>query len=780
MSINAGTVQAELVLNTAKYNDGIKSAEIQMTKFADKMQTTGAKMSKVGSSMTKRVTLPIVGISTAALKVAADFESSMSEVQAISGATGDRLAALEDKAKEMGATTQFSASESAQALKYMAMAGWDTEQMLGGLDGVMNLAAASGEDLASVSDIVTDALTAFGMRAEQATEFADLLASASSNANTNVGMMGESFKYVAPVFGALNYSAEDAALALGLMANAGIKGTRSGTALRGAINRLVKPTGEAATAIDELEIKLTDADGEMLPFIDTMEQLREKFSGLTNEQKAQYAATIFGQEAMAGMLAIIDASEEDFEKLTRATREYNGVATEMAEIKLQNLTGQLKEMRSKMEAAGIEMAETLIPMASKAVDKIGELVDKFTALDDQTQENIVKFALIAAAIGPVLIITGKLITATGTITGLLGKYAAANATASAATTITATSIKGLSIACATAAGKIALVVGAIWLFNEALKDSKRGADSVGAASGILGYNMQNLQRDIENTKASLSGEKQAREEAIKSVNDYTDSVEAQRLKSQQAVQVQDTARRKYEEQKDIVSQVKDAMNELSDGIAAVTGSQKVLGEEVKKTTAGIEEQVKVLHGYVELAEGFALYQHGKLTYQRTGKGSNKTTVYWDEEKQDYVIDGTGKFRKSTIDMKEVDRIAREHNVTVDVAEDMAKRNKELGQKKYHEGGWVGNPWNKRFDEIVALLQSGEFVFSRDMINNAVASLNIPIGIPGDNASSREPQLKRGGDIHQHITIHSPEPLSASEIARKNLQASRQLAMEWGY
>ncbi len=229
MSINAGTVQAELTLNTGKYDDNMKRAELQMTKFADKMQTMGQRMDKIGGKMTKRVTLPIVGIGAAALKVAADFESSMSEVAAISGATGDKLAALEAKAREMGSTTKFSASESAQALKYMAMAGWETEQMLDGLEGVMLLAAASGEDLAMVSDIVTDALTAFGMKASQAAELADLLASASSSSNTNVAMLGESFKYVAPLFGALNYSAEDAALALGLMANAGIKGSQSGT-----------------------------------------------------------------------------------------------------------------------------------------------------------------------------------------------------------------------------------------------------------------------------------------------------------------------------------------------------------------------------------------------------------------------------------------------------------------------------------------------------------------------------------------------------------------------
>lgn len=196
----------------------------------------------------------------------------------------------------MGATTKFSASESAEALKYMAMAGWDTTQMLDGLEGVMMLAASSGEDLGLVSDIVTDALTAFGMEAKQAGEFADLLASASSNSNTNVAMLGESFKYVAPLFGALGYSAEDAALALGLMANAGIKGSQAGTSLKTAIANLANPTDKMKTAMNELDISITDANGEMLPFKDVLDELRAKLAGLSEEQQAQYAATIFGKE----------------------------------------------------------------------------------------------------------------------------------------------------------------------------------------------------------------------------------------------------------------------------------------------------------------------------------------------------------------------------------------------------------------------------------------------------------------------------------------------------
>ena len=185
------------------------------------LTAVGEKMTSVGKSLSLRLTAPIMGLGAAAIKIGSDFEAAMSKVQAISGATGDELETLSDKAKEMGSTTKFSASQSAEALQYMAMAGWDTTQMLEGLSGVMMLAAASGESLGVVSDIVTDAMTAFGMEASQAGDFADLLANTASNANTNVALMGETFKYAAPLFGALGYSAEDAALAIGLMGNAG-------------------------------------------------------------------------------------------------------------------------------------------------------------------------------------------------------------------------------------------------------------------------------------------------------------------------------------------------------------------------------------------------------------------------------------------------------------------------------------------------------------------------------------------------------------------------------
>ena len=291
----------------------------------------------------------------------------MSEVQAISGASGKDLEKLSAKAKQMGATTKFSATESATALKYMAMAGWKTNQMVSGLSGVMNLAAASGEDLGTVSDIVTDSMTAFGLKAKDSGHFADVLAKASSSSNTNVAMMGETFKYVAPLAGSMKYSIEDTATAIGLMANAGIKGSQAGTELRSILTRLVKPPTDAAAALSALGISTTKADGSMKPMRQTMAELREKFSGLTDSQKSQYAAAIAGQEAMSGLLAIVNASDSDFNKLQKAIDNSSGAAKKQADVMNNNLQGALYDLGSAAEAVGIGIYEDIKTPLTKAV-----------------------------------------------------------------------------------------------------------------------------------------------------------------------------------------------------------------------------------------------------------------------------------------------------------------------------------------------------------------------------------------------------------------------------
>ena len=309
-----------------------------------------------------------------------DFESMMSQVKAISGATGQEFDDLTAKAQEMGATTKFTATESAEAFNYMAMAGWKPQQMIDGISGIMSLAAASGEDLGTTSDIVTDALTAFGLQAGDAGHFADVLAQASANANTNVSMLGESFKYVAPVAGAMNYSVEDTSLALGLMANASIKGSMAGTALKTSLANMAAPTDSMAAAMDKYGISLTDSEGNMKSLRGVIDNLRGSLGGLSETEQTAAASTIFGKEAMAGMLAIINASEEDYNKLSTAIGNSKDAAEGMADTMLDNLKGSFTLMQSAIEGTENAFGKRLSPYLRGIADGIAN------AMPDVTQK----------------------------------------------------------------------------------------------------------------------------------------------------------------------------------------------------------------------------------------------------------------------------------------------------------------------------------------------------------------------------------------------------------
>ena len=297
-----------------------------------------------------------------------DFEAAMSQVQAISGATSSELTKLTNKAKEMGATTKFTAKESAEAFNYMAMAGWKTEDMLNGIEGILSLAAASGEDLATTSDIVTDALTAFNMKAEDAGRFSDVLAAAASNANTTVSGMGETFKYAGSMAGALGYSIEDVALMTGLMANTGIKATMAGTALNSIFTRLSTNTNGAADAISDLGIEFFTSEGNARDLSDVMEELRAATANMTAEQKSQLANTIAGTQAQKGLLAILNASEEDYNKLADAINNADGAAAQMSETMLDNLQGSITLLQSAVDGVKISFGERLSPYVRSLAD----------------------------------------------------------------------------------------------------------------------------------------------------------------------------------------------------------------------------------------------------------------------------------------------------------------------------------------------------------------------------------------------------------------------------
>lgn len=416
--IDVGSAVGYLLLDLSGWNKGIQSAKSALKTFMDESATAADKASAlssalkgVGTGLTTTVTTPLVGLGTAAVKTAATFEQAMAQVAAVSGldTAGAEFEALGEKAKEMGSKTKFSASEAAEAFNYMAMAGWDAQQMMDGIEGVMNLAAASGEDLALVSDIVTDALTGFGLAASDSAHFADVLAAASNSANTNVSMLGESFKYVSPVAGALGFSVEDVSVALGLMANSGIKASQAGTSLRTLFTNLVHPVGQSAEAIEALGISITNSDGSMKSLDTIMRELRTTFGNMTEAEKASYAAMLAGQEGMSGLLAIVNTTDADFQKLTDSIAAAGGTAQEMADKQLDTLEGKITLFKSAMEGLAISFGEVLLPMLTNLVEKITDVVNWFNGLSDETKKTITVIAGIVAVLGPLMIIIGNII-----------------------------------------------------------------------------------------------------------------------------------------------------------------------------------------------------------------------------------------------------------------------------------------------------------------------------------------------------------------------------------
>ncbi len=424
---NLNYLQNELDQTRDKYREMIAVSKSSVGRlgqtFAEigpKIKSIGDSMKSVGRNMSMYVTAPITAGFGAAMKKSIDFDDTMRKVKATSGATGDEFNQLRTKALQMGRDTKFTASESAEAMNYMALAGWDTKDMLNGIGGVMNLAAVSGEDLASVSDIVTDNLTAFGMKAKDSTHFADVLAQTSSKANTDVRGLGDAFKYAAPVAGALGYTIEDTSIAIGLMSNAGIKGEKAGTALRTMFTNLAKPTKAMKDKMDELGISITDSNGEMLPMRDVMDQLRTKMGGLSKDQQAAAASTIFGKEAMSGALAVINASDEDYKKLTKSIDGSSGASKRMANEMEGGIGGAMRKMKSAIESLAISLGDALAPILYKVATWVTKLATKFSNLPSGVQKTIAVVGLLAAAIGPLLMVFGVMVSTIGTAITTLG------------------------------------------------------------------------------------------------------------------------------------------------------------------------------------------------------------------------------------------------------------------------------------------------------------------------------------------------------------------------
>lgn len=426
MSISVGEAVGYLDLDMSGFKKGFKTALGDLETFANKAESMGTRMyalggamTAVGSSLTKFVTTPILGVGTAAVAVGNKFESAMSRVQGISGATGDELEKLTDQAMELGASTAFSASEAAAGMENLASAGFTVEEIMNAMPGLLDLAASSGADLATASEIAASAIRGFGLDASDAAHVADVFAEAAARTNAQTEDMGEAMKYIAPVAKAMGQSLEETAAAVGILSDAGIKGSQAGTALRGAFSRLTKPTKEMQKTMKRLGLSFYDAQGNMLSLNGILSELEDGMEGLTQKQRNQALVTLFGQEALSGMLALLERGPEELVALTESFEQVDGAAKDMADIMLNNTSGALEEMGGAVETLAIRIQQVLAPVITKVVQGITGFINRLNSMSDSALTIVTIIAGIAAAAGPVLLIVGKLVQLFSSLPGVI-------------------------------------------------------------------------------------------------------------------------------------------------------------------------------------------------------------------------------------------------------------------------------------------------------------------------------------------------------------------------
>lgn len=387
-----------------------------------KLQDVGSKVEGVGKSMIP-LSMAITGVGAAGIKVASDFEKAMSGVQAITGATGEEFEKLRETAIDLGATTSFSSGEVAEAMTEMAKAGWSTTQIIDGMAGVLDATAASGESLATVSTIVADAITGFGLSAKDSARVADLMTQAANSGTIGVSDLGESYKYVAPLARSMGLSIEDVTTALSAMSMAGIKGSQAGTSLRTVLANMAKPSSTVASAMDELNLSITNSDGLFKSLDEIITTMRTSFNGLTDDQKAYYATALAGKEGMSGLISLLNLTQEEYDALTASMNHCTGVAGETAAVMQDNLQSKVEQLGGALESLAIKLSEYVIPFLTGLVEKITAAIDAFTNMNPIVQKAVLVIGGILAVAGPILIVIGKIISAVGTIMTVVPKLA---------------------------------------------------------------------------------------------------------------------------------------------------------------------------------------------------------------------------------------------------------------------------------------------------------------------------------------------------------------------
>ena len=610
-----------------KYGDGFEDSLEEMNdasqKASDGFTMMKATLANLVADGIRATISALKDLAKQTLEAGMNFEQGMAQVAAVSGASGEELDALTEKAKEMGAKTKFSATESAEAFNYMAMAGWKTEDMINGIEGVMSLAAASGADLATTSDIVTDALTAMGYSAGDAGRLADVMAAASSNANTNVEMMGATFQYAAPIVGALGYSMEDTAVQIGLMANAGIKGQKAGTALRSILSRLSAPPKECAEAMDNLGISMTDAEGNMKSLDEVMNDLRNRFANMNETQQTAYAKAIAGQEAMSGLLAIVNSAPADYQKLTKAVQESEGAAASMANTMNDTVEGQLTLLKSQIEGIQIQIYENLVPSLKKGVQtisdslkeidwssvgsKLGDLAKKALEFAVTIIENFDGIVSVMKSIGTVLAATFVVSKVAGFVQGIVGMVKTFQALKAA--TDVATSSQ-LLLNAAQAATPVGLVAAAV----------------AGLAAGLIYLASKNKE-----TEYSFQTLTESEQENIDKVYELSKAYEEATAKRNEAVEAINGEFSHYEELASELDTLVDANGNVKKGYEdranfIVTTLNEAVGTELALVDGVIEnykEEKDMIDQLIESKKAEAILSANQDRYNEAIKGQDE-------------------------------------------------------------------------------------------------------------------------------------------------------------
>ena len=552
-----------LQLQASKWTTAGKAIE----EFGKKITNVSEKADRLGNTLTTGLTVPIVGLGTAAVTTGNNFEAQMSRVQAIASATKDELQQLTKQAIELGAKTSFSATEVAEGMENLASAGFTTEEIMKAMPGLLDLAASSGAELATASEIAASAIRGFGLEADKSGHIADVFAEAAARTNAQTEDMGEAMKYIAPVANTMGISLEETAAAIGIMSDAGIKGSQAGTSLRGALTRLTKPTDKMLGIMEDLGISFYDNEGKMKSLTEMVSMLQKATKGLTDEQKQNALTILFGTESLSGMLSLINRGSDELEDMTKSFKKADGAAEKMADTMLDNTAGSLESLSGSIESAGIAVQKALSPEIKKLAKQIQDLVDNFTNLSEEEQLNIIKTVALVAGIGPLIKILGTTGKALGTVTKGVGTFSQAIAVMKNNTTSSSTAVNNLAKGIQILTNPLTLAAIGVTALTIAIVDSNKEISE-------FAKEMKEQKETLEEYNASIDKTTDANLSHIESVDKLKDELK-------QLVDENGKVKKGYE------SRVSFILNELNEALGTeyelnenVIGSYKELQNEI--------------------------------------------------------------------------------------------------------------------------------------------------------------------------------------------------------